>query len=53
MELKPFSPKYDVVFKCIFGKEHIPVLIDFLKTVLDLPADEYQEISVLDPHLSR
>jgi predicted transposase/invertase (TIGR01784 family) len=53
MEIKPLSPRYDVVFKNIFGEQHISVLADFLRSVLDLPADEYQEISVKDPHLLR
>ena len=51
MDLKPLSPRYDVIFKNIFGKDHIPVLADFLMAVLDLPADEYQDIRVEDPHL--
>ena len=53
MELKPLSPRYDVVFKSIFGEKHISVLADFLKAVLDLPAEEYQDIRVEDPHLLR
>jgi predicted transposase/invertase (TIGR01784 family) len=53
MELKPLSPRYDVVFKNIFGEKHIPILADFLKAVLDLSADEYEDIRVIDPHLLR
>jgi predicted transposase/invertase (TIGR01784 family) len=53
VELKPLSPRYDVVFKSIFGEKHISVLADFLKAVLDLPEDEYHEIRVVDPHLLR
>ena len=53
MELKPLSPRYDVIFKRIFGKDHIPVLADFLKATLDLPAEEYQNISLEDPHMPR
>jgi predicted transposase/invertase (TIGR01784 family) len=52
MDQKPLSPRYDVVFKNIFG-ERISILADFLKAVLDLPEDEYQDIRVLDPHLLR
>jgi predicted transposase/invertase (TIGR01784 family) len=52
-ELKPLSPRYDVVFKNIFGEKNIGVLADFLKAVLDLPAEEYQDIRVIDPHLLR
>ena len=53
MEIKPLSPRYDVIFKSIFGEKHISVLVDFLQSVLDLPLDEYQEIRILDPHLIR
>jgi predicted transposase/invertase (TIGR01784 family) len=53
MELKPLSPRFDVVFKNIFAEKNIGVLADFLKAVLDLPADEYQDIRVIDPHLLR
>jgi predicted transposase/invertase (TIGR01784 family) len=53
MELSPLSPRYDVVFKNIFGERNIEVLADFLKAVLDLPADEYQDIRMIDPHLLR
>ena len=49
----PLSPRYDVVFKSIFGEKHISVLADFLKAVLDLPANDYQDIRVTDPHLLR
>jgi predicted transposase/invertase (TIGR01784 family) len=53
MELQPLSPRYDIVFKNIFGEKHIPVLVDFLEAVLDLPAEDYQDIRVMDPHLLR
>jgi predicted transposase/invertase (TIGR01784 family) len=53
MEQKPLSPKYDVVFKNIFGEKHIAVLRNFLQAVLDLPEDEYEDIQVMDPHLLR
>jgi predicted transposase/invertase (TIGR01784 family) len=53
MERKPLSPRYDVVFKNIFGGKNIGVLADFLQAVLDLPADEYRDIRVIDPHLLR
>ncbi len=53
MKLKPLSPRYDVVFKNIFDIQRIEVLADFLKSVLDLPADEYQDIRITDPHLLR
>ena len=53
MEFSPLSPRYDVVFKKIFGVEHISVLADFLKSVLDLPEDEFKDIILEDPHLLR
>jgi predicted transposase/invertase (TIGR01784 family) len=52
MEQKPLSPTNDFVFKKVFG-ENMTVLTDFLKSVLDLPDDEYQGLIVVDPHLSR
>jgi predicted transposase/invertase (TIGR01784 family) len=50
MDQKLLSPKNDFVFKKIFG-EHLRVLADFLMAVLDLPADEYLGLEVLDPVL--
>jgi predicted transposase/invertase (TIGR01784 family) len=52
MDKKPLSPTNDFVFKKIFG-ENMTVLGDFLKSVLDLPAEEYQGLVVADPHLQR
>ncbi len=52
MKQKPLSPTNDFVFKKIFG-ENVAILSDFLKSVLDLPQDEYQGLLVVDPHLSR
>lgn len=52
MDKKPLSPTNDFVFKKVFG-ENMTVLSDFLKAVLDLPADEYQGLIVVDPHLKR
>ena len=53
MEFTPLSPRYDAIFRRIFDEKHIHVLADFLKAVLDLPADEYQDIILEDPHLLR
>jgi len=48
------SPKSDIVFKLLFGDERsIELLTDFLKSVLRLPADEYEEVTLIDPHLKR
>ena len=52
MDKSPLSPTNDFVFKKVFG-ENMVVLSDFLMSVLDLPAEEYQGLFVVDPHLSR
>ena len=52
MDLKPLSPTNDFVFKKVFGG-NLKVLEDFLKAVLDLPAEEYKWLEVLDPNLDR
>ncbi len=52
MDKKPLSPTNDFVFKKVFG-ENTVVLSDFLMSVLDLPAEEYQGLIIVDPHLSR
>jgi predicted transposase/invertase (TIGR01784 family) len=47
-------PKYDVIFKLIFGDPRsIENLTNFLKSVLMIPADEYEEVTIVDPHLLR
>ena len=52
MKLKPLSPTNDFVFKKVFG-ENVAVLEDFLRAVLDLPAEEYKGLTVVDPNLDR
>jgi len=48
------SPKVDIIFKLLFGDERsIEILIDFLKAVLDLPDYEFEEVTIVDPHLLR
>jgi predicted transposase/invertase (TIGR01784 family) len=48
------SPKSDVIFKLLFGDERsLELLTDFLKSVLRLPHDEYDEVTLIDPHLKR
>lgn len=50
--LKLLSPKTDVVFKLIFGDQrNTDILSSFLQAVIDLPAEEYEKITVIDPHL--
>ena len=52
MKLQPLSPVNDFVFKKVFGGNPA-VLGDFLQAVLDLPAEEYHDLTVLDPTLER
>jgi hypothetical protein len=47
-------PKSDLVFKWLFGDErNIDLLTALLKSVLDLPDNEYAEVTIVDPHLLR
>ena len=50
-----FMPaKRDVIFKLFFGDErNLDFLIGFLQSVLKLPADEYADVQIRDPHLKR
>jgi len=52
---KPLLPvKSDFVFKRIFGDQrNVDVLADFLKSVLDIPDEEYESITVIDPHIKK
>ena len=51
---KILPPKADVVFKMLFGDErNIDILVDFLKSVLDISEDEYEKITLTDTHLKR
>ncbi|GHT95312.1 hypothetical protein AGMMS49545_18060 [Betaproteobacteria bacterium] len=46
------SPRNDLVFKLLFGDEKdTSILTAFLKSVLDLPAEDYHEVMIVDPHL--
>jgi predicted transposase/invertase (TIGR01784 family) len=46
-------PVYDFVFKLIFGDErNADVLIDLLKAMLDIPHDDYDSVTIVDPHLN-
>jgi len=43
-----------VIFKIYFADErNIEFLTDFLKATLPIPADEYEELTIVDPHLIR
>ena len=51
---KILLPKVDVIFRLLFGdKRNIEILIDFLKSVLDLDESEYESITLEDTHLKR
>jgi len=46
--------KRDIVFKIFFADErNIEFLTDFLKSALSIPAEEYDEVVIVDPHLIR
>ncbi len=54
MSVKILKAKNDIIFKIFFSDErNIEFLKDFLKSVLDLPEYDYDEITITDPHLLR
>jgi len=54
MYKKFLSPKSDLIFKLLFGDERsIEILTDFLKAVLDIPESDYEDVTIVDPHLLR
>jgi predicted transposase/invertase (TIGR01784 family) len=54
MKTKLISPLNDFVIKCIYGdQKNIGNTEGFLKTVLDLPPEEYGGLAVIDPFLKR
>jgi predicted transposase/invertase (TIGR01784 family) len=52
---KPLLPvKSDFVFKAIFGDQrNADILADFLRSVLDIPDEEYDRLTVVDPHIKK
>ena len=49
-----YTPMNDAIFKMIFGDgRYIDILTDFLKATLGLPAEDYAEGTLVDPHLAR
>ena len=47
-------PKSNTVFQLLFGDpRNIALLADFLKSVLDIPDDEYRNIVIVNPYLPR
>ena len=52
MDKEFLSPRNDLVFKLLFGDERsTEQLTDFLKSVLRIPHDEYDYLTIVDPHL--
>jgi predicted transposase/invertase (TIGR01784 family) len=48
------SPLKDYVFSMVFGDQrHIDILAAFLKTILDLPEEEYGSLTIVNPILKR
>jgi len=46
--------KSDFVFKLIFGDQHnVDILAGFLKSVLDIPSEEYDFLTIVDPYLKK
>jgi len=54
MKEKMISPLYDYVFSEIFGNQkNIDITRNFLKTLIDIPEDEYDRLTVVSPKLRR
>ena len=52
MAFQYLSPKSNFIFKQIFGDQrNADILGGFLQAVLDLPAEEYDHLTIVDPHL--
>ena len=48
------SPKSDYIFKLLFGDiRNIDILTEFLKSVLKIPHDDYEKLTIVDPFLKR
>jgi predicted transposase/invertase (TIGR01784 family) len=48
------SPLKDYIFSLVFGDQrHIDILTAFLKTILDLPEEEYGSLVIVNPFLKR
>jgi predicted transposase/invertase (TIGR01784 family) len=48
------SAKSDYIFKLIFGDErNKDILEDLLRSMLDLPDEEYEVLEIVDPHIKR
>jgi predicted transposase/invertase (TIGR01784 family) len=50
--LSPLSPKDDFVFHLLFGDQnHVDMIVAFLKSFVELPDDEYTELTIVNPKL--
>ncbi|GHT22823.1 hypothetical protein FACS189419_05910 [Planctomycetales bacterium] len=48
------SPKSDFIFKLVFGDQrNVDVLADFLQAVLDIPPEDYDTLTIIDPNIKR
>ncbi|GHV33370.1 hypothetical protein FACS1894187_01450 [Synergistales bacterium] len=46
--------KSDLIFKLVFGDaRYIEIISAFLAATLDIPADDYEDLQIIDPHLER
>jgi len=44
----------DFIFKLIFGDQrNVDILAAFLRSVLDIPDDEYDRLVIVDPHIKK
>ena len=52
---KPLLPvKSDFIFKLIFGDQrNVDILAAFLRSVLDIPDEEYDRLTIVDPHIKK
>jgi predicted transposase/invertase (TIGR01784 family) len=52
---KPLLPvKSDFVFKLIFGDQrNVDILAAFLKSVLDIPDEDYDHLTIVDPYVKK
>ena len=54
MPIKYLTPKSDFIFKKIFGDaKNVEILEAFLKSILDIPHNEYESLTLTDTHLKK
>jgi predicted transposase/invertase (TIGR01784 family) len=53
-KLQLLPVKSDFVFRLIFGDQrNVDILAAFLRAVLDIPDEEYDRLTIVDPHLKK